>query len=371
MDFNMLISTLIGGGLALLSLLQMTGAIAVNRKANFYFGIFCLLWASFWLDEMIDPDFLAANQVLSILLKIAQFLVGMVFFVSVRFYTNPDFRFSKTDLKLLIAPAIFLTLLLNRAASTELTYNLVYLILFLGHSLAYVLLAYATIRKHEKTVELFSSDTQSIDLKWIKYIIYSFLLSLLIVIVYNVFQMRQPLNIFINFYLLAVVYLVAFCSIRQKEIFPRGLDIEETINAVATDDGDTIRKTKLMDDAELDRTKINLIDLIENEKLYLDSELNLLKLADRMRISTHQLSYVINNGVGENFFHFINKYRVRNAEELLTNENYDHLTIVAVGFDSGFNSKTAFNTTFKKITSFTPTELRKMRSAFQTAESTL
>lgn len=55
-------------------------------------------------------------------------------------------------------------------------------------------------------------------------------------------------------------------------------------------------------------------------------------------------------------------YKVQKAKELLNDPKYDNYTIVAIGFESGFNSKTAFNTTFKKMTSYTPTEYRKLRS---------
>lgn len=56
-----------------------------------------------------------------------------------------------------------------------------------------------------------------------------------------------------------------------------------------------------MDDSELEEFKIKLTILMEAEKLYLDNELNLVKLAEKMNISGHQLSYVINQGFGENF----------------------------------------------------------------------
>lgn len=361
MDFNLLISTLIGGGLALLAFLQISNAIAANGKANFFFGIFCLLWASFWLDEMIDPDFLEAHYALWILLKIAQFLVGLVFYLSVRFYTDPGYRFSVQDLRMLIAPASFAGILLIRYHSSELTYNILYLTLFLGHSLGYTLLSYFTIRRHQRNIESFSSNTEAIDLRWIKYIIYAFIITLLVVIAYNIFRLRQPLNVYVNFHLLAVVYLVAFYSIRQKEIFPAGLVLEADSDPTATPDGQA-RKSKLVDDAELQRAKDRLLVTIEREKLYLDSELNLLKLADAVGLSTHQLSYVINSGTGDNFFNLINGFRVKKAEELLSDPKYGHLTIVAIGFESGFNSKTAFHTAFRKITSLTPTEFRKKRT---------
>lgn len=356
MEFNLLASTLIGGGLALLAFLKMSNALQVNRKANFYFGIVCLLWASFWLDNMIDKDFLEANYALAFVLKMAQFLTGVVFFISVRFYTNPNLKLTTSDLKMLVAPALFTWLLLARSKFAP--FDILYVLVFQGHSLVFIVLSWITVKRHEKNIQLFASSVESIDLRWIKYIIYSLTLSIVMVVAYKIFKMQQPLNLFINLHLLAVVYFVAFYSIRQKEIFPKGLKIEDAI--AFPDEGiSDVRKTKLLEDDELQRVKVSLFQRIESESLYLDSELNLVKLAEIMQLSTHQLSYVINSGTGENFFNFINRFRVRKAECLLTDASFDHLTIVAIGFESGFNSKTAFNTAFKKITGVTPTEFRK------------
>src|SRR5690606_28387216 len=99
--------------------------------------------------------------------------------------------------------------------------------------------------------------------------------------------------------------------------------------------------------------------LMELEKPYLNSELNLVKLAEQMNLSTHQLSFLINNAFGENFFNFINRYRVRKAKELLKDPDYDHFNVLVIAYESGFNSKTSFNNTFKKMTAYTPTEYRK------------
>ena len=180
---------------------------------------------------------------------------------------------------------------------------------------------------------------------------------------YSAFTTGNGLNLYINLFFLVVVYLVTFYSIKQKEIYPRGLDIERTFEPLDNSENNNgTPKNKLLSDDELDKLKAELIQLMDHEKPYLDSELNLVKLAEKLQLSSHQLSYVINNGFNENFFRFINKYRVQKAEELLKNPQWNHLNILAIGFESGFNSKTSFNTTFKKMTSYTPTEYRKKSS---------
>jgi len=102
---------------------------------------------------------------------------------------------------------------------------------------------------------------------------------------------------------------------------------------------------------------------MDHQKPYLDSELNLIKLAELIGITPHQLSYIVNTGFNENFFQYINTYRVEKAKELLLQEEMNKLSVLGIAFESGFNSKTSFNTTFKKITGQTPTEFKKRSAA--------
>ncbi|MEF9477974.1 helix-turn-helix domain-containing protein [Chryseobacterium sp. 1B4] len=97
---------------------------------------------------------------------------------------------------------------------------------------------------------------------------------------------------------------------------------------------------------------------MEIQKPYLDSELNLIRLAEMLSVSTHHLSYVINTGFGKNFFQYVNEYRIDHAKKLLK-EPDSKLSILGIAYESGFNSKTSFNTTFKKVTGQTPSEFKK------------
>lgn len=360
MEFNLIVTTLIAGGLLLLSFLKLSNAQKVNRKANVYFGVFNFLWATFWLDEMILPEEYNQFALMLLILRFVQFLVPLTFFLSVEFYTNPSFKYSFKDIRFLIIPSIFLLLLLNNRHFDENLYKGIYIILILGNSLFYTVLSYLKINKHQKNIENFSSDTEPIDLRWLKYIIYSFIASALIIIFYNIVSKAENLNVYINLCFLVIVYVVAFYSTRQQEIYPKGLNFEVDIeNKNVINYSISLDRIKRVDDLDLHKIKDNLLTLMESEVLYLDGELNLLKLSEKLSISSHQLSYVINEGFGENFFNFVNKYRVEKAKELLIDPAYEHLNIIAIGYDAGFNSKTAFNTTFKKMTGLTPTEYKK------------
>jgi len=358
MDLNAIITVLIVGGLFLLSFLNLQNVTGVNQKANAYFGLFVLIWATFWLDEMVIPRSLQEGGLTVAAIRFIQFLAPLTFYLSVVFYTNPRYRYTKRDVRYLIAPSVFLTVLLCRCFMEREAFNLLYLILVLGHALLYTTLAYFGIRHHQKHIEQFVSTKGPVSLNWIRYIIYAFIGSSVVVLLYNIITPLASLNGYINAYFLAVVYFVAFNSIRQREIYPKELN-ERTITAVANPD--PVQKSKLMNEEELRLAKKRLLLMMETESPYLDSELTLPKLADKLGISSHQLSYLINTGLGETFYHFINRYRVRKAQELLANTEYDHLNMLMIGYESGFNSKTSFNTTFKKMTAYTPTAYRKKR----------
>ncbi|MFD2245849.1 AraC family transcriptional regulator [Pontibacter ruber] len=96
---------------------------------------------------------------------------------------------------------------------------------------------------------------------------------------------------------------------------------------------------------------------MQQHQPYLDSDFSLTKLAQQLNLSTHLLSQVINEGVGQNFSDFVNSYRIEEAKSLLLHQ--PETTIIGVAYSSGFNNKVSFNTAFKKATGTTPTDFRR------------
>lgn len=114
----------------------------------------------------------------------------------------------------------------------------------------------------------------------------------------------------------------------------------------------------------LDNTKASeyykqLNQFMEKDKLFLDSELTLAKLAKKMNISSKQLSQIINQIENTNYSQYIAKYRVEQAEAYLKNPDYHNYKIAAIAFESGFNSISSFNITFKNLTNTTPIDYRE------------
>ncbi len=97
-----------------------------------------------------------------------------------------------------------------------------------------------------------------------------------------------------------------------------------------------------------------LLNVMDNDKPYLDPTLTLPLLADKIGLSVHALSYVLNTGVDLNFYQFINAYRIRHAQQLLAENTRNNYTIQEIFIRSGFNSKTTFYMAFKQVVGMTP-----------------
>ncbi len=131
----------------------------------------------------------------------------------------------------------------------------------------------------------------------------------------------------------------------HQQLFPP--DLFETRN-------ESGKKAPLLDDASARELKGKLLDLIATEKPFLNPDLSLRSLAEQLGIHANQLSWLLNAGFGKNFNEFINHYRLEAFKQMARLPEHAHLTIMAMAYDCGFNSKTVFNTTFKKETGLTP-----------------
>lgn len=101
---------------------------------------------------------------------------------------------------------------------------------------------------------------------------------------------------------------------------------------------------------------------IEVDKRFLDPTFSLECLATEMEMSTSKLSLLLNQESGHNFSDYINILRVEKAKEYLTNADYATYTIVAIGLECGFNSKSTFYAAFKKFTNTTPLDYKKQKT---------
>ncbi len=115
-------------------------------------------------------------------------------------------------------------------------------------------------------------------------------------------------------------------------------------------------KNKEIDTDTIERIKTKL-SKVKDKELFLQPNISLAEVARELVIPPHTLSQYLNDHLGKSFSNFINELRIEKAKELLlSNSMY---TIEGLGYESGFNSKSTFHTTFKKMTGLTPAEYRE------------
>ena len=117
-----------------------------------------------------------------------------------------------------------------------------------------------------------------------------------------------------------------------------------------------VRKYKkaLLDEQQIQRYTEKITSFMSENQPFLNPELSLRDLADHLHIPHNQLSQLLNEGFGKNFSDFVNGYRLEVFKSKVSEPSLQHLTLLALAFESGFNSKTVFNTYFKKKMGMTP-----------------
>ncbi len=118
-------------------------------------------------------------------------------------------------------------------------------------------------------------------------------------------------------------------------------------------------KSSLLDPETASRYTEILLQFIEEEEPYLIPNLSLRSLAEQVQIHPNKLSWLLNERIGKNFNEFINQYRIEYFKVLAKDPGNSHISLLGLAFESGFNSKTVFNTYFKKETGMTPKEFLK------------
>jgi AraC-like DNA-binding protein len=118
----------------------------------------------------------------------------------------------------------------------------------------------------------------------------------------------------------------------------------------------------VIDENEASNHVTRLEKLMEDEKIYLDPQLNEKMLADKLNLQSYYLSKLMNEYIKCSFNEYINKARIEETKRLLKSEKTRDLTLFAIAVDSGFNSESVFYSNFKKYVGMTPNQYKKQFS---------
>jgi len=141
---------------------------------------------------------------------------------------------------------------------------------------------------------------------------------------------------------------------------PRYDALQKKIYQIDLTEGAAKQNTDLLDAKKSAEYSRQLLTYLSEHEPYLSSDLSLRSLASQLDIHPNQLSWLLNNNMGKNYNEFINSYRIEAFKDRAKDPNNAHLTIEGLAYESGFNSKTVFNTYFKKETGLTPKQFLKL-----------
>lgn len=365
---NPLLSGLTSGAAFLLSFLLFNTLKEKNEVANKWLGVFAATIGCAMMDIFIHNAGLQKDyHTLLSFMEACRFLTAPALYLSVLYFTTPNQKFQWAYLwhftlfLLFFLLHVYLHLRGGIRFENNVLRNIFFIVIQASlplQTVIYILLSYHKIIRHQKNIRQITSSVESIDLSWLK----SFLIvSLFILVIWLnlAFFNFEPLYDLTPLLYLTGMYSLAYFSLRQQEIFAfNSADLRE-IETLITPRSE---RHKRLSDLQTTHLKNKLEDLMNHQKMFLENDLTLLQLAKKMEISVHDLSYLINESYHENFFSFINKYRIEEAKRLLLSEQYHRLNILGIAYQSGFNSKTTFNMAFKKHLGISPSEyVRSMK----------
>jgi AraC-like DNA-binding protein len=229
-----------------------------------------------------------------------------------------------------------------------------------GVFLSYLIYSVHSLRRFAAGVKDIFSDVESKQMSWLKVLLSGYAViwtvSLLYCLAFYVFKCSTEIE-----YVLMISGASGFLFINMLVI--------QALKQSAVFSGLTNEEAGLLEEREADKETVLPTDeqknclerFMNSEKPFLNANLSVNQLAKQMGMSPRDLSFVINHGFEKNFFDFVGDYRIRHATELL-DLRQEGKTILEVMLDSGFNSKSVFNTAFKHKTGMTPTQYRN-RSA--------
>jgi len=217
---------------------------------------------------------------------------------------------------------------------------------------------------YEKEIKIYKKNEIFVQTKWLKQLLYAciiFCLVSVIILIYNTVNTNSTIyehapisDDFMRAASSVFVYWLCFSGIYHVGIFNQRQRLRAKINSETGTVG--------YKDTSIKTDRFNAIDeIIKSERLYTDPLISLQLIANRFELSEGYVSQLINKNTSTNFSTYINNLRVVEAQRILKNPDYQEYTIVAVGLESGFNSKSTFYNAFKKNTGISPLEYKKSK----------
>lgn len=252
------------------------------------------------------------------------------------------------------ADVLFTFLLISNSIDVNPIVEAFYFTIISGVNFYILYLILKQIDLHNKHIRHLFSSIENKQLNWLRllavvnigFILFWWIDDSLQAVIGNNLVSEIISELSIYFTVINVIWM-GFASLRQPLIFETESDVYYP---------DESPKEIRQIDATDQTTFKTIQEQIQTQKLYTDPTLSLKSLADKLEIRDRELSRIINQCYGHNFYHFINAYRIDHFKATFSDGQNQHLSIMGMATEAGFKSKSTFYTAFKKMEGITPKE---------------
>jgi len=241
----------------------------------------------------------------------------------------------------------------------------------------YVIIVLVKLADHRKKIRQNFSFIEKISLNWLNILAISLGgVSIIVWIVHaltnlNVVDVNFDRDFYIFTSIVIFVFITGFFGFKQGVIYKfqaepasgsqttSAINQESLSQIIIKGNNDAKKYEKSQINKDTANSIINKLQAyMENEKPFMQNELSLPEVANKINVSSHILSQVLNVYLQKNFYNFVNAYRVGEVKKMLNDNKYSHYSLLGIAHEAGFNSKSAFNRIFKNVTNQTPTQYK-------------
>lgn len=331
-----------------------------NRRANRILAAIILIFSLSILIHAADhSEILFRIPYHPELMQLMFFLLGPLIFNYVRTLTDPDFKKSSLlhYIPFAFATAVFIPLYISAVRyDPEVSLRYLddtgfYISCIVTVSIAiYMFLSIKRLNKHSVDIQQNFSNIDKINLRWLKVLLGGITVTMLAAVFVETLFINKDSWDAVWLLVALLIFAIGYFGLRQPLIFS-GIESSESTEKLKYE------KSTLTSDLKKEYLE-RLLNFMETDKPYLDSNITLNNLAVKLSISLHHLSQVINEELNMNFFEYINRARIDEAKRLLHDPQKQNIMISEIGLEAGFNSVSSFNTAFKKYTGMTPSSFK-------------
>lgn len=238
----------------------------------------------------------------------------------------------------------------------------------------YLLLFIKQFKQHSKNIDQFFTYKEKISLSWIKIFIIVFIMLSVFDMLENIYfrnlheKWEEIWELLDGIRSIFYVSFLGYFGMKQTDIYANSV-IHDKTNSIIMGNILGMPDFKLSNKKKYERSCLTiehkkllinkLIILMEQKKIFLNPNLNIDLITAKLKTNKKYLSQAINEILGKNFYNFVNEYRINEAKKLLLENNTNKLSIEGIALTVGFNSKSSFNSAFKKFTQSTPSQFYK------------